>query len=367
LATVSQLAQFDLQTVDGDMRKISTACTLAVAHTFLFNMITIDIAIIGSGPSAVCLLNRLEQRHPSWFPDSKRNLGKKPPAFVPSIKVFDSTGSWMGKWDYLFKSLEIDHLRSPATFHVQSTEGDGLLEYALQHGRLNELTEIPNILDAREKKSRNSKYDLTNGRCKHKRVSLFTAADVTRMAIPSTSLFCDHTRESISANGFDQLVVKANCTGIHPSENPSTDGFRLMFTYHDEVKARCVIVATGGTNVPCIPRAFVKLMDSGMIQHAFDFNNFDLPKSSNAVGEVSSPSKSLNRQKLLVVGGGLTAAQLVIKAVKTNRYSEIILACRGQLTERQFDVPLEWVGRWRGRLMSNFDQTEDAKGIIQLI
>lgn len=107
---------------------------------------TIDLAIIGSGPSTVCLLNRLEQRHPSWFSKVKGDSL----TFAPSIKIFDTTGCWMGKWNALFANLGIDYLRSPATFHVESTEGDGLLEYAQKNNRMDELIGIPNI---HEKKS----------------------------------------------------------------------------------------------------------------------------------------------------------------------------------------------------------------------
>ena len=116
----------------------------------------IDIAIIGSGPNAICILNRLEQRHPAWFPNSVKNKGKQASQFIPTIRVFDASGAWMGKWNNLFETLEIQHLRSPATFHVESTEGDGLLQYALEKNRMNELTDIPNIIDAREKKSKKS-------------------------------------------------------------------------------------------------------------------------------------------------------------------------------------------------------------------
>lgn len=183
---------------------------------------------------------------------------------------------------------------------------------------------------------------------------MFTAADIPRFSIPSAKLFCDHTQESIKANGYAELLVKATCNGILPLPDPARDGFILTFSDHENVMARCVIIAIGGTNIHSIPRPFMKHMESGLIHHAF---SLDYLKSNQA-------TLLPHRTKLLVVGGGLTAAQLAIKAAKSNQFAEIVLASRGYLTERQFDVPLEWVSRRGKRLLASFYQLEHAKGNI---
>jgi cation diffusion facilitator CzcD-associated flavoprotein CzcO len=104
----------------------------------------VDIAIIGAGPSALCLLNRLEQRHPLWFPDSEKT--GETAVCIPKIKVFDASGAWLGKWKRLFSDLEIEYLRSPSLFHVESIEGDGLLHYAIRNNHKNAIEEIHDVL-----------------------------------------------------------------------------------------------------------------------------------------------------------------------------------------------------------------------------
>ncbi len=109
----------------------------------------VDIAIIGAGPSALCLLNRLEQRHPLWFPDSER-VGETSDC-IPKIKVFDASGDWLGKWKRLFNDLEIEYLRSPSLFHVESIESDGLLHYAIRNNHKNAIEETDVIKISRKR------------------------------------------------------------------------------------------------------------------------------------------------------------------------------------------------------------------------
>ncbi|KAL1968356.1 hypothetical protein VTN77DRAFT_1885 [Rasamsonia byssochlamydoides] len=60
-----------------------------------------------------------------------------------STLVLDSSGDrWMERWNRAFRSLEIDHLRSPMFFHVDPGDRDGLLAYARETGREGELCEI---------------------------------------------------------------------------------------------------------------------------------------------------------------------------------------------------------------------------------
>jgi hypothetical protein len=136
----------------------------------------IDIAIVGAGPCALSCINLLAQRHPSWFKGEESS---------PVIRVIDPLG-WMGKWNTLFKSLEIPRLRSPATFHVDSAIGDGLLYYAVENSREDELEDLPGM-----------HLRLGNGKsgCRHNRH--FTAQDLQRLRIPSTKLFESHYKWTI--------------------------------------------------------------------------------------------------------------------------------------------------------------------------
>lgn len=57
--------------------------------------------------------------------------------------VLDSTADeWMQRWNTLFKTFEIKHLRSPMFFHVDPADRDSLLEQAHTSGRPGDLVEI---------------------------------------------------------------------------------------------------------------------------------------------------------------------------------------------------------------------------------
>jgi hypothetical protein len=53
-----------------------------------------------------------------------------------------SSDTWMQRWEGLFKTFDISHLRSPMFFHVDPAERDGLLSYAYANGRDDELREL---------------------------------------------------------------------------------------------------------------------------------------------------------------------------------------------------------------------------------
>lgn len=60
-----------------------------------------------------------------------------------STLVLDETADdWMARWNRLFKTFEISHLRSPMFFHVDPGDRDGLLAYTHERDRGRELEEI---------------------------------------------------------------------------------------------------------------------------------------------------------------------------------------------------------------------------------
>jgi hypothetical protein len=128
-----------------------------------------DVIIIGAGPCGLAVAARLCEETPSAiFTDEmhRRYHWTRKHAERASIKdwrtgqvklpkntsmcrnystlVLDGTASdWMGRWNQLFKTFEISHLRSPMFFHIDPRTRDGLLSYAYEQGRDKELVEIP--------------------------------------------------------------------------------------------------------------------------------------------------------------------------------------------------------------------------------
>lgn len=110
----------------------------------------LELAVIGSGPCALALVARLACPKNSDtsldflhgfdsatepLADTMQRLAalKKTSAthaLLGRVRVFESSGSWMGKWNGLFDSLGIKHLRSPHVAHPCPTHALALLAHA---------------------------------------------------------------------------------------------------------------------------------------------------------------------------------------------------------------------------------------------
>lgn len=125
-----------------------------------------DVCICGAGPAGLAVAARLREHTPSaLFTDVEHNRYhwirkhasrssiklhktgaiKCPSAGVGdySTLVLDSSGhEWMSKWNSLFQTFQIDHLRSPSFFHPDPRDRDGMLAYAYEERREGELVEI---------------------------------------------------------------------------------------------------------------------------------------------------------------------------------------------------------------------------------
>lgn len=127
-----------------------------------------DVVCIGAGPCGLAVAARLCEHTPSalftddehqrfhWIKKHGRKAGirnrkngkvSQPQASAIQRKintlVLDATADqWLHRWNTLFKTFEIKHLRSPMFFHVDPADRDSLLQHVHSGGNPDDLVEI---------------------------------------------------------------------------------------------------------------------------------------------------------------------------------------------------------------------------------
>lgn len=127
----------------------------------------LDVIIVGAGPCGLAVAARLSESTPAalftdeehrryqWLHRHGRNVTLKnakngkisrgPTTQRPRYRtaVLDATDDkWMARWNTLFKTYDISHLRSPMLWHVDPADRDSLLSFAHVNQRQDELIEL---------------------------------------------------------------------------------------------------------------------------------------------------------------------------------------------------------------------------------
>jgi hypothetical protein len=180
--------------------------------------------------------------------------------------------------------------------------GAALLEYAEKHNRLHEIREA----------------DFS---CSCLKATFDHAVGLYNL--PSNSLFYDFCLDLSTKLPHDFIKGKVE------SVDPTSDGSSYTITTSDQLlRARQIVLALGAAGGPHIPTPFTC--------------TFDAHKSVLHTTQCHRLEEITAEDVVLVIGGGLSAAQAALLAVSKGA-KETILCSRRPLTTRQFDVPLNWV------------------------
>lgn len=334
------------------------------------------------------LLNRNVSSHKKYKPQKHKYL--QPNYSLQDMLVLDELSDrFMGQWDSQFKACNIPYLRSPMFFHLDPVNVDGMVSYAHLSKRENELMEIENVVGKEyskhqfkkqlKKKATAKKVPAPNAQVDAQE----NAQDDTRTHNvsglidinmrdwkdyyrPSTPLFHDYCHDIITRYNLHNVVQKETVLDIKYTDivvtgtKESGKGF-VIKTNKATYGCKICILATGHkgkTNYPIKPFS----------------DHHDLTRACHTShifqNQVKFPPPVLTERKsssLVIVGGGLTAAQLAHVAI-TLGVSKVYMLLRGPLKIKHFDFHLDWVTKYKNLKKSAFyikDTDEERLAMIQ--
>ncbi|KAF4463048.1 hypothetical protein FALBO_10141 [Fusarium albosuccineum] len=350
-----------------------------------------DVLIIGAGPCGLAISARLREHTPAalftdeehrrfhWIskygnkiPLKNARNGKvsRKPTRRPEYKmlVLDAEdGDWMGRWKRLFKMYDISHLRSPMLWHVDPLDRDALLAHAYANEREGELVEIRNCVGREVSKHARKKTTGQRlcGRKKEARVDI-NLRDRNDYYNPSTSLFGDHC-EKVAARyrlGTD-LIRKEALEHLDYGEvkGISIDAEKLFTVTSNKVKryARAVVLAVGPANTAKIPRipSMPDVENLPQACHSMHIPEFPAPV-------VKARMAARRQTNILIVGGGLTSAQLADLAIRKG-VTKVWHIMRGPMRIKHFDVGLDWMGKYKNAKQAQFWSADSDDERLEII
>ncbi|KAJ5540101.1 hypothetical protein N7513_008433 [Penicillium frequentans] len=273
------------------------------------------------------------------------------PSSISTLVLDGSGDQWMQRWNNAFRTLEIKQLRSPMFFHVDPGDRDGMLAYAQEMGREGDLWEISgcvgkDVSKHKKKKRRQGGKNQTIG------VEI-DERDRKDYFSPSTDLFTDYCNSVIDRYGLNRpdLIKKeevANMTYDYPSDRgdaPVSDEkiFTLTTTSGLKFYSRAVVLAIGpgGAGVSKIYpwRPSSPEQGSNGCCHSMEIKTFP---SMNVREKIQRRQQT----NVVVVGGGLSSAQIVDMAVRKG-VTKVWFFMRSDLKIKHFDISLPWMGKYK--------------------
>lgn len=189
---------------------------------------------------------------------------------------------------------------------------------------------------------------------------------------PSQSIFCDHCDNvAHHYNLHDGLVHKETVSDIRygiTDEAPSANNIFTVVTNKSVRYARTVILAVGPANSPVLPTipslTYPGQSATSVLPQAC--HSMNIQQGSFPCPVVQQRIQEGRETNILVVGGGLTSAQLADLAIRkgTSRVWHIM---RGPLKRKHFDVQLDWMGKFKTKNQEAFHAANTDEARLEII
>ncbi len=243
----------------------------------------IPITIIGGGIHGVSIALRLLREMPTT-----------------ALAVIDRHPWPLTAWRRKTERQGMKFLRSPAVHHI-TPDALGIVEYAERHNRTDELA--------------------------------------PPYSQPSTQLFWEYCCNGLKEIAKHLNYYQFNVAKLRWDKGAGKYPFRLISTENVGFRSSHVILAIGADDCYYVPPAFVPWQQRWpeRIVHAAQFSVS--PDKSEGQVLTALPTE---KQKIAIVGGGLTAGTLA--RCLSERGHEVVLIARKQLKTEQFDFPPIWLG-----------------------
>ena len=336
-----------------------------------------------------------EDDHHDRYGSGKRDCGKR------------DCAHWLHDWESRFRALGITLLRSPASAHPDMFSAESLPEFAREQGRQGELIDvgardaaeltrhmrgrltdldeglfdIPTeelFIDFCRRLSRKLPHDVVRGHAvaieeeeaeegeeqleegeasgdKQRDASAGAGAGAdsgrrlrVRVVAPPAAAAASSSSSSSAAaaaatstprsradssSSFSSSSTTSSCSSCS-----SSGGAAVQQVVTQVVRARHVVVAIGAPGPSFVPESFRAVAQArpDLVTHTNDHA---------ALAKIQAAPATAG-EKVLVVGGGLSAVQAAIALAK--RGAEVVLAARRPLMWRHFDLPIPWFDRRTG-------------------
>lgn len=323
-----------------------------------------------------------------------RGMNKKRPYVLPSkltlknILVLDAIADlFLGGWDNQFQLCQIPFLRLPMFFHPDPVNIDGMITYAHQNHREKDLMEITNVVGKeylkhqmkrtmkKKKKAKPAPENIGDNKSgsNHDRLGIVDVnmRDWKDYYRPSTKFFRDFCQDIINRYDLHNCVRKDEVVKIQYKDMYIYDQDRMErgFVFQTELGqiygAKACVVASGHRGRINYPIKGISHLPPSLDRscHTTDLFTRKVPYPHP---RIEQKLKNGQPAKMLIVGGGLTLAQLA--HVACNMGMHVTLLFRGPVKIKHFDFHLDWVTKYKNVKKSLFymlDTDEERAQLIQ--